>query len=243
MADYLVYVPVLLHVIGGFYAQPAFPDKMKAKYGAVALRCLLYAAVFCAGAAAFWSAPAAAAFAVFALFHFGVESLLYLCQKRRRGASEPFLYGLDQALHATGILIFVAVFRYYNLTVSLLPGIVRVLSLLTAEAASFLQWLCILLIILRPVNVTIKHLLAQYRPDGDTPGGVRNVGALIGALERIIIVLLLRAGQYSAIGLVLTAKSVARYDKISKDQTFAEYYLLGTLLSTLSVILTYFLFT
>ena len=34
------------------------------------------------------------------------------------------------------------------------------------------------------------------------------------------------------IGLVLTAKSIARYDRISKDKDFAEYYLLGTLLST-----------
>ena len=40
-------------------------------------------------------------------------------------------------------------------------------------------------------------------------------------------------GQYSAVGLVLTAKSIARYDRISKDQSFAEYYLLGTLLSTI----------
>ena len=42
--------------------------------------------------------------------------------------------------------------------------------------------------------------------------------------------------QYSAIGFVLTAKSVARYDKIAKDEKFAEYYLLGTLTSTLCVI-------
>lgn len=44
-------------------------------------------------------------------------------------------------------------------------------------------------------------------------------------------------GQLKRMGLVLTAKSIARYDKISKDQTFAEYYLLGTLLSTASVVL------
>lgn len=47
-------------------------------------------------------------------------------------------------------------------------------------------------------------------------------------------------GQYAAIGFVLAAKSVARYDRISKDQVFAEYYLLGTLLSTLLVMGTYF---
>ena len=43
--------------------------------------------------------------------------------------------------------------------------------------------------------------------------------------------------QYAALGLVLTAKSIARYDKIAKDEKFAEYYLLGTLLSTACVVI------
>ncbi len=60
-------------------------------------------------------------------------------------------------------------------------------------------------------------------------------------LERLIIVIFLSINQYSAIGLVLTAKSIARYDRISNDQAFAEYYLLGTLLSTIMVIVTYLL--
>lgn len=67
----------------------------------------------------------------------------------------------------------------------------------------------------------------------------KRAGALIGFLERFIIAIFLSINQYSAIGLVLTAKSIARYDKISKSQEFAEYYLLGTLLSTLIVISVY----
>ena len=43
--------------------------------------------------------------------------------------------------------------------------------------------------------------------------------------------------QYSSVGLVLTAKSIARYNKISEDKEFAEYYLLGTLLSTICVLM------
>lgn len=43
--------------------------------------------------------------------------------------------------------------------------------------------------------------------------------------------------QYAAMGLVLTAKSIARYDKITKDEKFAEYYLLGTLISTSCVVI------
>ncbi|MDI6840204.1 MAG: hypothetical protein QMD71_05080 [bacterium] len=36
--------------------------------------------------------------------------------------------------------------------------------------------------------------------------------------------------QYAAIGLVLTAKSIARFDAL-KDRNVAEYYLIGTLCS------------
>ncbi len=53
--------------------------------------------------------------------------------------------------------------------------------------------------------------------------------------------ILVGAGQFAAIGFVLTAKSVARYEKL-KEQDFAEYYLLGTLLSTLNAIAVYYLF-
>ncbi|WP_207719860.1 hypothetical protein [Clostridium algidicarnis] len=75
----------------------------------------------------------------------------------------------------------------------------------------------------------------------DEVGGHPNAGALIGILERCIILLLLSVGQYSAIGFVLTAKSIARYNKIADDPKFSEYYLLGTLLSTMLVIVAYLL--
>lgn len=51
------------------------------------------------------------------------------------------------------------------------------------------------------------------------------------------MLIFLSKDQYAAIGFVLTAKSIARYDKITKDEKFAEYYLLGTLVSTLCVII------
>lgn len=51
------------------------------------------------------------------------------------------------------------------------------------------------------------------------------------------MLIFLAMNQYTAIGFVLTAKSIARYDKITKDEKFAEYYLLGTLISTLCVVI------
>lgn len=62
-------------------------------------------------------------------------------------------------------------------------------------------------------------------------------GRVIGFIERMIMLYFLLIEQYSAVGLVLTAKSIARFEKISKDQGFAERYLIGTLLSVACLIL------
>lgn len=90
----------------------------------------------------------------------------------------------------------------------------------------------------------IQKLLLIYKPKSseEDKKNDNNAGRFIGTLERIIMLIFLFIGQYSAIGLVLTAKSIARYDRISKEKDFAEYYLLGTLLSTVVVIVVSLIF-
>lgn len=94
--------------------------------------------------------------------------------------------------------------------------------------------------VIKPCSITIRVILSGYRIAENT-AGVKNAGALIGILERLILLMLLSVGQYGAIGFVLTAKSVARYNKIAEDPKFGEYYLLGTLLSSMLVIAVYML--
>jgi len=55
-------------------------------------------------------------------------------------------------------------------------------------------------------------------------------------LERIFIYIFAIAGQFAAIGFILTAKGVVRYKEFT-DRTFAEYVLIGTLLSALLTLL------
>ena len=62
------------------------------------------------------------------------------------------------------------------------------------------------------------------------------IGSWIGVLEREIILILGLLGQYGAIGFVLTAKSLARFKQL-ENKSFAEKYLVGTLLSALIAIL------
>jgi hypothetical protein len=56
------------------------------------------------------------------------------------------------------------------------------------------------------------------------------IGATIGVLERLLIVAFVLTGAQAAIGLVVAAKTLARFKQLD-DRQFAEYYLLGTLAS------------
>ena len=56
------------------------------------------------------------------------------------------------------------------------------------------------------------------------------IGATIGVLERPLIVMFVLTGQLAAIGFVIAAKTLARFEQLD-DRGFAEYYLLGTLAS------------
>jgi hypothetical protein len=56
------------------------------------------------------------------------------------------------------------------------------------------------------------------------------IGATIGVLERLLIVTFVLSNATAAIGLVIGAKTLARFKQLD-DRDFAEYYLLGTLAS------------
>lgn len=94
-----------------------------------------------------------------------------------------------------------------------------------------------------PVNQIFHFLFRRFQPEIEIDDAtIEGAGATIGILERLITGLLLVSQNYAALGLVFTAKSIARYDKISKNSAFAEYYLIGSLFSLLSVLVLYQLY-
>jgi hypothetical protein len=60
--------------------------------------------------------------------------------------------------------------------------------------------------------------------------GEFNRGRVIGLLERVLLYLFILQGHYGAIGFILAAKAFTRF-KALDDRPFAEYVLIGTLLS------------
>jgi hypothetical protein len=66
---------------------------------------------------------------------------------------------------------------------------------------------------------------------------VARIGATIGVIERLLIATLVLAGGVAAVGLVIAAKTIARFRQL-EDRLFAEYYLLGTLASVALAVIT-----
>lgn len=99
--------------------------------------------------------------------------------------------------------------------------------------------------LIKPANVTFKILFSHFQTKTKEKQSMliseskSGAGAWIGNLERLLSGTLILLGQFSAVGLTMTAKSIARYDEIVKNPAFAEYYLIGTLYSILYTVLLY----
>jgi hypothetical protein len=61
--------------------------------------------------------------------------------------------------------------------------------------------------------------------------GEFNRGRIIGLLERVLIYAFVLSGQFGAIGFTLAAKAFTRFKEL-ENRGFAEYVLIGTLLSS-----------
>ncbi len=148
---------------------------------------------------------------------------------------QGWLYSLDQLFHLVALIAlgFGGQIIFGTPDKWSLPGIAEIT--LSTQA---LKYIIAVLVILKPANVTFRQLFRQHKPsevkvslDKDMKAGQQ-----IGNMERLLMLALLSLGQYTAIALVFTAKSVTRYNRIANEQAFAEYYLLGTLYSILVVI-------
>ena len=97
-----------------------------------------------------------------------------------------------------------------------------------------------LLLIVNEINIVFRLIFDMFsiaHPGKDTSGDQKengeneyNNGRLIGILERIIIYFLVLINKYEAIGFIMAAKAFARFKEMDNRQ-FAEYVLIGTLLS------------
>ena len=156
------------------------------------------------------------------LTHAGIDAGKPWLQKRLK-LKTSWTFTLDQLLHI-GIITCLVLFGAKNGS--------------TYPPLDILNLIFYVLLVGKPSNIAFKILFAKYQPTSkkkmDT---ITGAGSMIGFLERLVIGVCLVYGQFASIGLVFTAKSIARYNKISENPAFAEYYLIGSLFSILSALL------
>ena len=138
------------------------------------------------------------------------------------------LFFFDQMLH----LVVIALVVYFN----------HPFSISTEQLFSKEVLLTVLaLIMLTSVSsILIKIIMSKWKFEDTQPKmALKNAGAYIGVLERLFIFLFIVLNQWTAIGFLITAKSVFRFGDLSraKNRKLTEYILIGTLCSFLIAVI------
>lgn len=250
MNMYILTLFILAHILGDFYFQSdKLSQKKEVHYPSVLIHSLYYTIAMFLVIIPVFSLKFLLLGIVFSLAHLCIDSAKFISTAKKAKQSSWSLvakrniFFLDQIAHLLFICFVLVYFPLNDKDIQILDFVSFFLNRMGLSPRMILTWISLAFLIHKPTNIAITTILAPYKPNmaeptsQETNNTDKNAGRIIGTLERAIIIILIFLKQYSAIGLVLTAKSIARYDKIAKEPSFSEYYLLGTLLSTLMVIL------
>lgn len=239
-----VYFILLLlgHVLGDFYVQTReIAEKKRKSIKWVIIHCFFYLGTMLLISLPILSYEIALAVIIAAILHLFIDILkfLYLRKVQNTRVLERNIFFIDQVFHLVCLIGIAYWLEINTLTINEWNFVKDFFDVVGISEGSVMSWILALLLIHKPANIIIQNLIVIYKPYDKNLDmkNANNAGRFIGTVERIIMLIFLSIGQYSAIGLVLTAKSIARYDRITKDQDFAEYYLLGTLISTVIAII------
>lgn len=250
--DVLFLLLISGHLLGDFYLQPTVLAKGKAKnFLALLLHSVIYTISIVIFLLPYISQYMLWFLLVLFVSHIVVDwiKLQFLRMASQNTKIKPMIFIVDQIVHIA--IIFVIAYIHANNWYIISNFIGTCLQdfwqgmQVNIEPETLLRYLLIFLIIGKPANCLIKeinHPTNIQKPYRQAPPLLKataqeteykNAGSLIGTLERILVAIMVILGQYAAVGLIFTAKSITRYDKITKEPSFAEYYLVGTLLSVL----------
>lgn len=232
------------HLLGDFYFQTEKIAEAKDKtYKGVVLHCAEYYVAALLVVLPVFSFSMVAAITLASLIHFAIDSVKYLLLARKRIKKNGRMFVADQCAHTLSIFVLAYFMNDGGCSIGHIAIVNRILAVYGCEPEMLAKWLFVILLLHKPANILIQNLLGAYKPKAEDEiiRADNRIGRRIGTMERLIMLAFLSVNQYTAMGFVLTAKSIARYDKIAKDEKFAEYYLLGTLVSVLCVVLCHML--
>ncbi len=82
-----------------------------------------------------------------------------------------------------------------------------------------------------PAGILIGQFTKQWRDQIENAESLASAGKWIGITERIIILIFVVFNQYSAIGLLVAAKGIIRFNEKDRQEIKTEYLVIGTLMS------------
>ncbi|WP_413539851.1 DUF3307 domain-containing protein [Aerococcus viridans] len=230
-------VLLIAHFLGDYHFQSEKLSEAKGKsHAALARHLAIHGLLLFISWLLTWQSNMILLFSAVWLGHIIIDLLKVTLQRKWIFQAEPipYIYLIDQLLHISLIVVLSQVVFPASGDVSVsIPTLV-------------LKWTLLTVLITKPANVTFKVLFSQYQNYTDDKVDqteivtVPGAGAMIGILERILSAIFLSLNALSSIGLIYTAKSIARFKLIEENQGFAEYYLIGTLFSILFVVVSYF---
>lgn len=244
MIKELIFTFLIGHFLGDYYFQTDASVENQTR-ATIVQHGLIYTIVQLLVILPFFNWAVFIAALIISVTHFVIDYVKFVYKERHKITYERsvIIYIIDQIVHLGIIFISGVLLKLNHFSIEYHSNLQEMLLELQINTEWMLSWILILLIIYKPASITIRIVLDHFEPHHKQKEdfGIPNAGALIGIFERLFILMMLYVGQYTAIGFVLTAKSVARYNKISEDPQFAEYYLLGTLLSSLIIIISFYL--
>lgn len=172
------------------------------------------------------------------VLHFIIDAVKYKLLRAGKFKKSAGLFISDQCAHIVCMLIVAYIMYMYQIKISDCPFVMNLFQAFGIQKETAARWILALLIINRPSNILIQNIInkGSVGNKAAAKNDDNKAGRKIGFIERLIMLLFISMDQYTAMGVVLTAKSIARFDRIAKDESFAEYYLLGTLISTACVV-------
>ncbi|WP_162140293.1 DUF3307 domain-containing protein [Haploplasma axanthum] len=214
----------IIHVLGDFYFKSEKEEKIK--YQFINLLILLMLSTVFLTVFGF-EINLLIVLVINLLVHNFINIIKYGFKKKldKSNQHEKLAYCLDQLLHIVTIFILAAIFKD---KISFSSN----WATHTAKIQKFFPLMLAVLLNGKPANKTFKILFSNFKPKDENDNiDEQSVGRWIGTLERLIIMLLFIMGEIGSVALIIAAKTLTRYKKITDDVEFAEYYLLGTLYS------------
>ena len=240
---YQVFLALLFaHVLGDFPLQTGRMVRGKVAFRAGAflrhsvVHLLLAAASLLAFTPLLLREPAtAAALLLLVTGHLVLDLLKSAVIRRNADLDGALLYVADQLLHVTLVAVAATV------AIEALPPATELRLFWNDVRDTVLVYSVVIAATVFPAGYLIRYLLRplsrqlaasrDYQSQHiDSLEGLSNAGLYLGWLERGLLVIAFAMGSFTAVGLIIGAKSVARFPEF-KSRAFAEYFLIGTLIS------------